>query len=142
MRLVYADLVISVLSAFSLIEMRTGDRTRKVEKSYDVNTVTLGYEQGIKDAVSVLHDVPTIEAEPVKHGKWIMRGGKFRCSECDEKALKKDIGGTGGFSHEYEQVKSDFCPNCGARMDGLPLLSGLNCKYHLMLKGFLEIISH
>lgn len=52
----------------------------------------------------------------VKHGKWIMRGGKFRCSECDEKALKKDIGGTGGFSYEYEQVKSNYCPNCGATL--------------------------
>jgi hypothetical protein len=55
--------------------------------------------------------------DPVKHGKWIMRGGKFRCSECDEKALKKDIGGTGGFSYEYEQVKSNYCPYCGAKMD-------------------------
>lgn len=53
----------------------------------------------------------------VRHGKWIMRGGRFRCSECDGKALMQDIGGTGGFSHEFEQVKSDFCPHCGAKMD-------------------------
>lgn len=26
--------------------------------------------------------------------------------------------GTGGRSHEYEQQKSPYCPNCGAKMDG------------------------
>lgn len=62
--------------------------------------------------------IPTADVAEVRHGKWIMRGGKFRCSECDGKALMQDVGGTGGFSHEFEQVKSDFCPHCGAKMDG------------------------
>lgn len=58
------------------------------------------------------------ESEPVRHGHWYNRGGRFRCSVCDNKALLKDIGGTGGWSHEYEQQKSPYCPNCGAKMDG------------------------
>ena len=62
--------------------------------------------------------IPAADVAEVRHGKWIMRGGKFRCSECDGKALMQDVGGTGGFSHEFEQVKSDFCPHCGAKMDG------------------------
>lgn len=62
--------------------------------------------------------LPDEDAAPVRHGKWIMRGGRFRCSKCNEKALLRDVGGTGGFSHEYEQVKSNHCPNCGAMMDG------------------------
>lgn len=53
----------------------------------------------------------------VRHGRWIMRGGKFRCSECGAKAAWEKEGGTGGFSSEYTQVKSPCCPNCGARMD-------------------------
>ena len=53
---------------------------------------------------------------PVKHGHWYNRGGRFRCSVCDNKALLKDIGGTGGWSHEYEQQKSPYCPNCGAKL--------------------------
>ena len=55
---------------------------------------------------------------PVRHGHWYNRGGRFRCSVCDNKALLKDIGGTGGWSHEYEQQKSPYCPDCGAKMDG------------------------
>ena len=58
------------------------------------------------------------EVAPVKHGKWFTRGGWFRCSACNNKAFLKDIGGTGGFSHEYIQQTSPYCPNCGARMDG------------------------
>ena len=54
----------------------------------------------------------------VRHGHWKMRGGWFRCSICDGRALLQDVGGTGGFSHEYEQVKSEHCPHCFAKMDG------------------------
>lgn len=57
-----------------------------------------------------------ITVAPVKHGHWYNRGGRFRCSVCNNKALLKDIGGTGGWSHEYEQQKSPYCPNCGADM--------------------------
>ena len=55
---------------------------------------------------------------PATHGYWYNRGGRFRCSACDNKAFLKDTGGTGGWSHEYEQQKSPYCPNCGAKMDG------------------------
>ena len=51
---------------------------------------------------------PTIDAEPVKHGKWIfesIRGhAVMTCSEC----CKVQDGQTLCFT---------YCPNCGARMD-------------------------
>ena len=59
------------------------------------------------------------DIQVVRHGRWIMRGGKFRCSECDAVALQKDEGGTGGFSHEYVYVKSNHCHHCGANMRGV-----------------------
>lgn len=65
----------------------------------------------------VINDVPTADVQEVRHGKWILRGGWNRCSVCDGKALLKDTGGIGGL-HEYDQVKSDICPYCGAKMDG------------------------
>lgn len=64
-----------------------------------------------------LESIPSADVEEVRHGRWIMRGGKFRCSVCGEKANWKREGGTGGWSHEYVQVKTPFCPNCGAKMD-------------------------
>lgn len=54
-------------------------------------------------------DIPTIEAEPVKHGRWVKPYINFYghpchcCSEC-------------GFKASYQD--KNYCPNCGAKMDG------------------------
>jgi len=66
----------------------------------------------------LMEDCKVADVQPVKHGHWYNRGGRFRCSVCDTKAYLKDVGGTGGWSHEYIQQKSPYCPNCGAKMDG------------------------
>ena len=47
---------------------------------------------------------PTVDAEPVRHGKWIeypIADGMNQCSEC----------GVLRFG------ESNYCPHCGARMD-------------------------
>ena len=54
----------------------------------------------------------TIEAEPVRHGRWIFAGEetlldgwtyrKHRCTECDFVTVEA----------------KNYCQNCGARMDG------------------------
>ena len=65
-----------------------------------------------KKAIRVVEKAPTIEAEPVRHGKWVKADSQqyfrkhypyFTCSEC---GYRKD-----------SQKKWDYCPNCGARMD-------------------------
>lgn len=74
--------------------------------------------EGFTEAYHIIKYVlPTVDAVPVVHGRWIMRGGKFRCSVCDAKANWVECGGS-CFSHEYEQVKSPWCHSCGAKMDG------------------------
>lgn len=59
-------------------------------------------------AVDDLEYLPTIEAEPVPHGRWIVRGQEIYCSECNCESLYNPFGAS---------KFSDFCPNCGARMD-------------------------
>ena len=55
-------------------------------------------------------DVPTIGAEPVKHGRWEFKHPNgWACSECGEWGLMIDNRGI---------CKSNYCPNCGAKMDG------------------------
>lgn len=60
--------------------------------------------------VQVIAHQPTIDAEPVRHGKWIWNDKCKRvCSVCENPVafmLSKD-----GW-HEGR-----YCPNCGARMD-------------------------
>ena len=64
----------------------------------------------LTDLEEFLAGVPTIEAVPVKHGKWESVEAKphmiYSCSSCGEKW------GYGAVLH------MNYCPNCGAKMDG------------------------
>lgn len=68
-------------------------------------------------AKQILNDAPTVEAEPVRRGKWKIGeleiigddiyGGEFElqheiCSVC---------------GHDNMAWSSNYCPNCGAKMD-------------------------
>lgn len=67
-----------------------------------------------------IKNAPTIEAEPVKHGRWIIRDnpgtGWYRvtCSECGED-VTSTVPVIGFFPNA--KVVWDYCPYCGARMD-------------------------
>ena len=60
---------------------------------------------------SIEQHVPAVDAVPVVHARWTTKrtwkhDGEWCCSAC-----------------EYEPVvfmDSDYCPNCGAKMDGDP----------------------
>ena len=67
------------------------------------------------DAMEILANFPTVDAMPVRHGKYI--GTEFdgyadgcpvyyewKCSEC-------------GCVFEEEEPTYNYCPNCGAMMD-------------------------
>ena len=69
------------------------------------------YNKGVTDAFNALFDLPTIKAEPVRHGQWInINEGKWnaiqvlQCSACGEID-----------SRMY--LDDSYCPYCGAKMD-------------------------
>lgn len=58
----------------------------------------------------LLDDEPFADVQPVKHGRWIEVTPKHsRCSVCDTTCLIAVYPISKG---------ANFCPNCGARMDG------------------------
>ena len=59
-----------------------------------------------------ISDTPTVDAEPVRHGRWIDKGEYAVCTECGGRS------GTQYDSAEPIPLMTQFCPNCGARMDG------------------------
>ena len=77
-----------------------------------------GVAAGFLLAINDVIEAPTIEAEPVRHGKWIgkpIRHGEWigkpiggysrvRCSVCDDVFLENN-------------GKWNYCPHCGAKMD-------------------------
>lgn len=60
---------------------------------------------------NVVNRMPTIKAEPIKHGQWVkLYHDNYKCSEC----------GSWWGSDYNDEIINDFnyCPNCGAKMDG------------------------
>lgn len=64
-----------------------------------------------------IKNLPAVDAEPVRNGRWYKptgmmppeHHGRHRCSVCGEMAFYERPGREG---------LSDYCPNCGAKMDG------------------------
>ena len=64
------------------------------------------------DALDVIDKMmdDTVEAEPVKHGRWVKDGDFLICLECESEInIKNSLG--------VENHKN-YCPHCGAKMDG------------------------
>ena len=64
-------------------------------------------------SLKILEDLPSVQPER-KTGQWILADTydgrkRHRCSECLSFALKTDDG---------QENLSDYCPVCGARMEG------------------------
>ena len=69
------------------------------------------FQEGIYPHTTLKKEIealPTIEAEPVKHGEWIEKpfllGTSNFCSLCDS-------------FYGMPHGKFKYCPNCGAKMD-------------------------
>ena len=69
------------------------------------------------DADVVISDIKGMKAAdvaPVRHGQWIDKGEYAVCTEC---------GGRSGTQYDGVEpipLMTQFCPNCGAKMDGEP----------------------
>ena len=81
------------------------------------------YTRGCNDvcdwAIKVIKNIPATDVQKVRHGKWIEmeRGHYFKCSEC-----RNPIPYRFGWMSYNNVIKNNiyynYCPNCGARMDG------------------------
>ena len=61
---------------------------------------------GIRKALRLIEIAKAVDAEPVRHGRWMPR--TYSISECS-------VCGKLHFAHEDSW---NYCPNCGAKMDG------------------------
>ena len=88
------------------------------QTAYDVLTDYYHHSTDTQHAAlkEALEMVPTVDAVPVRHGRWqwisstydrIPCEKRYWCSKCHHETITHD-------SEPWER----FCPNCGARMDG------------------------
>ena len=75
------------------------------------------YEERRAELDQVISDInsqPTVDAEPVRHGRWIDPQPEG-CMTWDKRAYQQcSICG----DKQYLSQSMIYCPNCGARMDG------------------------
>ena len=71
------------------------------------------YTEGWNDAVlmvkSMIHSEKAADVAPVRHGRW---NADETCPFCGEKSTE------GLDAEKWNYWFPDFCPNCGAKMDG------------------------
>lgn len=70
--------------------------------------------QTLGEAYGIIQEMPTVDAVPVVHGRWIdlkpQGDSRFMCTVCKWKEKVPTCMG--------EPTIWSFCPSCGARMDG------------------------
>jgi hypothetical protein len=84
------------------------------EKCKERETVCSDYA----NFADTLDSMPTIDAEPVKHGRWILHREEIfepNQSECYMSRPLPTECSVCGFA-EMRASRFDFCPNCGAKM--------------------------
>lgn len=92
------------------------DRDALIEKILDEGILGNGYSDSERedDVIDMIESCHTVDAVPLKHGKWELNPDFFeclhihRCSYCKKRPLYK----------QNNEVHSNYCPNCGAKMDG------------------------
>lgn len=97
--------------------MRLIDADALKEKRFKMYSNFLGNVSVV--AVKDLDEAPTIEAEPVRHGRWVYHEcvsshdgaiSGYSCSKCNA-FVDEEI-------FDMDEFHKDFCGHCGARMDG------------------------
>ena len=78
---------------------------------YDADAITMS-------GVKILNQFPVADVAPVRHGIWISltdcsNAGVY-CSVCHKRVYKEDY----AICNRKNKLRSDYCPNCGAKMDG------------------------
>lgn len=76
-------------------------------------------EEALKLAVDALKELPTVEAEPVRHGRWACDEGLYtegcaQCSVCKTTFYEDDLYCVG---EKAQSELPNYCPHCGAKMD-------------------------
>ena len=74
----------------------------------------MGVASGMDIALERVKSVPAADVEPVRHGRWEARTIPRSDPDGDWIALEYHC----SLCNRLEYRKENYCPNCGAKMDG------------------------
>jgi hypothetical protein len=90
-------------------EKRLIDVNKPIKETESIILFRMCHHMPTEDYESFLNYLkkqPTVDAVEVVHGRWIVENKEsIRCSECC-------------FNRATIKMPMDYCPNCGAKMDG------------------------
>ena len=75
---------------------------RKYINKESVLDIVTDCDMSRDEVIDCIEAIPAFDVVPVRHGRWDADMGGVWCSVCGE----------------YSEGEWDYCPNCGARMDG------------------------
>lgn len=95
------------------------EKTQLIEKlkhrvsTDDDSKFATGFIKGTNEALGIIEEwiasIPAADVAPVVHARWVYHNFDTICSECRKSAI---------FDEWEQQAETDFCPHCGAKMDG------------------------
>ena len=74
---------------------------------YDADAITMS-------GVKILNQFPVADAAPVRHGRWVDN----HCTACGMMPMGDEMWKNLGFEPPLFERFMDYCPSCGAKMDG------------------------
>lgn len=94
------------------------NKVRKEMDNADLDKLSFAICLALINMFDDAEQLPTIEAEPVRHGKWIPVDGESPCDEWDCSACRERM--TFMYEMDEDDMKENFprCPKCVAKMDG------------------------
>ena len=93
-----------------------------VEKDFEgVCVYDVPPSEAVSDFERIVDSVPTIDAEPVRHGRWI-EVDRITWRGTDDNLInitvEEKCSNCGRHVERYETVEQEnYCPSCGAKMD-------------------------
>ena len=77
-------------------------------------------KKGVLMAISKLKEAPAADVVEVRHGEWVKDRATIKCSCCGFGMFQDGYFFMDGecFSTNNDKYTPNYCPNCGAKMDG------------------------
>lgn len=90
------------------------DCKKRIANDWNNMVAPLSWAQAEKKFLKILEEAQTEDVALVRHGRWqkcsVGKSWWYACSVCGERPGKDWLA--------FSDSLSDYCPNCGARMDG------------------------
>lgn len=89
-------------------------KRKDAERALTLLGAQLSYKhtRTVEKCVCAIKDVPSVDAEPVRHGQWETTLGSYCTPHCT------NCGWHIPYSEDSVLDARNYCPNCGAKMDG------------------------